>query len=229
MDNIDEIKEKIIKHAKEKHILYKIKEVESCNTWNELKVSIANNYWWCINENTDIPNGYYKSNKYEFTLVNSQLHGEYKSWHDNGQLWQECFYKEGKKNGEYKQWHPNGQLFGHWFYKNDKFNGKYKQWWENGQLWEECIYKDGKFDGLHLIYDKNGTLMISSEGRKDSHDGFSYETYRKEYHNNGKIKYEGNIYYIFYDGVCFSSGPTKGEHKYYDENGTLMKKTVIKW
>jgi len=44
--------------------------------------------------------------------------GEYKKWYPNGQLWVQCFYKDGVLHGEYKEWYDNGKLSKHHFYKN---------------------------------------------------------------------------------------------------------------
>ncbi len=46
--------------------------------------------------------------------------GEYKVWHDNGQLRLHCFVKKLKKHGEYKLWNKTGELICHRLYKNDK-------------------------------------------------------------------------------------------------------------
>ena len=39
--------------------------------------------------------------------------GERKDWYENGQLWVQCFYKNGKLNGEFKSWYENGKLSSH--------------------------------------------------------------------------------------------------------------------
>ena len=70
--------------------------------------------------------------------------GEYKRWHENGELWVYCFYKDGQLHGEYKRWHENGQLWIHTFFKDDKAEGEYRQWNENGQLWHHKLYKNGE-------------------------------------------------------------------------------------
>ncbi len=45
--------------------------------------------------------------------------GEYKSWYENGQLWEHCFFnKNGNMEGEYKSWYKNGKLYRHYLYKN---------------------------------------------------------------------------------------------------------------
>jgi antitoxin component YwqK of YwqJK toxin-antitoxin module len=84
--------------------------------------------------------------------------GEYKDWHSNGQLYIHCFYKDGKLDGEYKEWHDNGQLIKHHFYKDDKFDGECKDWHSNGQLYIHCFYKDGKLNEEYYQWYSNGQL-----------------------------------------------------------------------
>jgi len=84
--------------------------------------------------------------------------GEYKWWHDNGQLWKYFSYKDGKQDGEYKWWYDNGQLWGHCYYKDDGLNGEYKIWHKNGQLWKYFSYKDDKRDSEYKEWNNNGQL-----------------------------------------------------------------------
>jgi len=70
--------------------------------------------------------------------------GEYKQWHNNGQLWIHCFYKDGEREGEYKRWWDNGKLQIQCFFKDGKENGEYKEWYESGQSKYHCLYKKGK-------------------------------------------------------------------------------------
>ena len=56
---------------------------------------------------------YYENDK-------GQLHGEYKSYHDNGQLWGHCHFKNGKQHGEYKRHYATGQLRIHTYEVNSK-------------------------------------------------------------------------------------------------------------
>jgi antitoxin component YwqK of YwqJK toxin-antitoxin module len=44
--------------------------------------------------------------KREYRTKYGEKDGEYKLWHDNGQLDIQTTYVEGKKHGEYKMWHP---------------------------------------------------------------------------------------------------------------------------
>lgn len=95
--------------------------------------------------------------------------GECKRYHENGQLWEHCFYKDRKREGEYKTYYENGQPRKHCFYKDGKLEGEYKDYHENGQLWEQCFYKDGKREGEYKDYTKNGYLFrraLFKDGRQ---------------------------------------------------------------
>ena len=57
-----------------------------------------------------LPDGYYKTSKREFRIVNGKLDGELKEWWPNGKLWVHCTFKNGLLNGEYKEWSEDGKL-----------------------------------------------------------------------------------------------------------------------
>ena len=44
--------------------------------------------------------------------------GEYIRCLDNGQIYEHCFYENGKRHGEYKAWNYNGKLYIHSLYEN---------------------------------------------------------------------------------------------------------------
>ena len=62
------------------------------------------------------PNGQLKC---QYSKLNGQLHGEYKSWHENGQKKTHCYYHNGKTH-EYKRWDENGKIKTHKFYASDE-------------------------------------------------------------------------------------------------------------
>ena len=69
---------------------------------------------------------------------------EKKEYYENGQLWQHCFFLNGKLHGECKSYRENGQLMYHYFYLNDKIHGEYKYYYENGQICEHRFYLNHK-------------------------------------------------------------------------------------
>ncbi len=69
-----------------------------------------------------------------FKNENGQIHGEYKSWWENGQLHRRSFYQNGELHGESKLWYPNGRFEEHSFYQNGQLHGESKKWWFDEQL-----------------------------------------------------------------------------------------------
>jgi antitoxin component YwqK of YwqJK toxin-antitoxin module len=79
-----------------------------------------------------------------FRLPNGLRHGEFKTWHENGQLFQRSFYRDGKLEGKAEMWYRNGQLWVYSFFKDGKLEGEYKMWYKTGQLRWHRFYKNGK-------------------------------------------------------------------------------------
>lgn len=48
---------------------------------------------------------------YMWTLEYANYTGEYKEWHNNGQLFIECEFINGVRHGSYREWYDNGQLW----------------------------------------------------------------------------------------------------------------------
>jgi antitoxin component YwqK of YwqJK toxin-antitoxin module len=101
--------------------------------------------------------------------------GLYISYHNNGTKYEECEYKNGKKNGKYILWyppilkdskieHPYTQIIQiECFYKNNKLEGKYTSNRISGVKWEEGNYKNGLLDGTYILFDNNGNRWMRYE------------------------------------------------------------------
>lgn len=96
--------------------------------------------------------------------------GEYKTWYDNGQLSECLFYRDGELEGEYKTWNFNGQARSRGFYRDGKPEGKNIFWHDNGIPDELGVYKNGILTGEQRIFDLNGTIVIHRYFR-----GWSFE------------------------------------------------------
>ena len=108
--------------------------------------------------------------------------------YENGQLWIERNYSDGKEDGLERRWYKNSQLEVERNYSDGKEDGLWKKWYENGQLEEEINYSDGKEDGLWKKWYENGQLML--EGNyKDGKDVGLY----KEWYENGQLFVEINF------------------------------------
>ena len=82
--------------------------------------------------------------KHYFINENDKLHGEFKRYDGNGQLWEQYFYKNGLKHGEYKWYYDNGQLREHSFFENGEANGVCTIFDLQGEIVREITYKDGE-------------------------------------------------------------------------------------
>jgi antitoxin component YwqK of YwqJK toxin-antitoxin module len=82
--------------------------------------------------------------KLEVFMHNDKREGIYKSYHSNGQLYEEVNYIDGKREGEYKSYYGNGQLGEEMNYIDGKREGIYKSYYMNGQLYEEVNYINGE-------------------------------------------------------------------------------------
>ena len=132
-----------------------------------------------------------------FYRLDNVENGELKKWYHNGQLMEECTYKDGKPDGKYKKYYINGQLMEECTYKDGKSDGEYKSWYENGKLSQEATYEDGKIHGKYKMYYENGQL-----DRK-------YE----KYHKDGQLREE----------CMFVNNEYHGKHRLWNENGKLTQ------
>ena len=84
--------------------------------------------------------------------------GKVISKYDNGSLFSEYNYINGRLNGFFKEYYENGQLLSEGNYKDDELEGILKYYYENGQLEREENYKNGNRDGLLKEYSETGEL-----------------------------------------------------------------------
>ena len=114
-------------------------------------------------------------------------HEKFKEWFEDGQLFIESNYVDGKLNGIYKEWHENGQLRLQFNYVDDKENGPYKEWHENGQLRLQLSYIDGKENGTYKQMDENGQLEVQANYINGQLNG-EY----KSWYVNGQLNVQAN-------------------------------------
>ena len=70
---------------------------------------------------------------------------EHKEYYNNGQLHRH-YWRNEKRNmeGEYKSWHESGQLAIHCFFKNGMSQGEYKLYYRNEPSVLHCFYNNNK-------------------------------------------------------------------------------------
>lgn len=163
------------------------------NKITELKEKIDHNEWLAM-EYIDDP-GYYDMTEEEAIETSRNLSqtekelqeqlsalegrgvGEFKSYHENGQLFEHELYKDGKLDGEYKRYYKNGQLECSGFYKDGKLDGEYKRYREDGQIQRQSFFEDAKEE--YKDYYPNGQLRFH-EFRKDGKLDGEFKSYRED-------------------------------------------------
>jgi hypothetical protein len=110
-------------------------------------------------------------------------------WNDNGQLYLEGYFKNGKK--QIRMFYENGQLFSEEATQDGKEDGLQRWWNDNGQLQSECSYKYGKKDGWERSWYDNGQLQSEynyKEGDLISHKCWDEDGKKINCHYDGILK-----------------------------------------
>jgi len=71
-----------------------------------------------------------------------------------------CYYSNGKKEGEYKEWHQNGELRRHCYYVDGKLEGESKQWYNSGQIYEDSNFVCDELVGSYKQWNNHGLCTV---------------------------------------------------------------------
>ena len=93
------------------------------------------------------------------------------AYHDNGQLKEKSYYKNGKREGTWVTYYDNGQLMSEGDYKNDEREGTWVTYWKNGQLFSKGNYTNGKQEGTWVTYWSNGQLWKKGDYKNGKREG----------------------------------------------------------
>lgn len=110
----------------------------------------------------------------------------------------ECAYyyelNNFKLTGNYKRWHENGQLAIETTIENGLLHGKCESYHNNGYLFRDVNFNKGKEDGYYFEYDCDGNLVITGQFKDGYEEG--YFTYYEgsvaytEYYEKGEKIFE---------------------------------------
>ena len=93
------------------------------------------------------------------------------------------------KQGEMRKYDFEGNLINECEYKNGLEHGNEKEYYKSGKLKFEAKYLEGEKIQIKKYYE-NGNIQLEIKYKKDSDKGKG-----KEFYENGKIKYEGEYCY----------------------------------
>ena len=128
----------------------------------------------------------------------------FEAWHDNGQKWEEGYFKDGFKEGTWIRWHGNGQKEFEGHFEHGTLEHLYTMWHDNGQKEEQGGYKHGVRDGVWTMWHRNG----QKRSEILFHNGKPDDWYRA-WHENGQQA----------EQALFRDGKPEGSYTIWHDNG----------
>jgi antitoxin component YwqK of YwqJK toxin-antitoxin module len=129
---------------------------------------------------------YYKKVGQNQKLDKRGKSGKRVSYYENGRIWEEGNFKDGKKDGKWTTYYENGQIKEEGNFKDGRWvrkDGKFISYYENGQIEKEGNFTDGKLDGKYTFYYENGQIKVERNFKDGKEDGkWTY------YNEDGSIK-----------------------------------------
>lgn len=94
----------------------------------------------------------------DYVRVQYIKHGFDQKFFPNGKVMMEGNYDRGEKEGEWKSYHESGELHIHCFYKNDLIDGLYQRFHENGAPASIGNLIENDQEGEWQYFDEEGNL-----------------------------------------------------------------------
>lgn len=158
-----------------------------------------------------------KYEEYQY-IADSLKHGYYRRYSDRGFLLETSNYLEGKLEGERIIYNFNsGVKEISEIYKNDILEGRYILFHPNGEMNMLGIYKNNVLSGTVSFFDSTGGLSEEVQF-VNNFQLFPFQ----EFHENGKIKWEGSYKY----STVLNRKTEFGLLKEYNEDGKLIRKKM---
>ncbi|MDB2385079.1 hypothetical protein N9V96_01255 [Polaribacter sp.] len=107
------------------------------------------------------------------SVLNGKLHGEYRSYYENGNLYEIRNYKNNTSSGkQFGYWKNSNILKFEYNYFNNKKEGLQKCWYANGNIAYIYNYKNDNQDGFQKAWRLNGSLYRNFEVKNGVRYGF---------------------------------------------------------
>lgn len=151
--------------------------------------------------------------KYVGSLIDytGEKNGKLKSYYENGNLYEEAQFDNGKIDGYRKIYFEDGSgVMIHESYADDVYHGTYEKFYANGKTKVKGKYENGSMEGVWTAYYPSGAIKDEVAMHANLENGPF-----KEYHENGAVKAIG----AYKDGE-----QEHGPLQLFDESGTLIKK-----
>lgn len=110
-------------------------------------------------ENGNVSDSFDLKDGYRFDATGKKYQGLEKNYYEDGSLWEEWNYNNGRLEGLGKSYYKNGNVDFAVFYHQGKLNGEAKMYFKNGQV-QYYSYYDNNIPTFMKEYDKEGTLIF---------------------------------------------------------------------
>ncbi len=169
----------------------------------EMKDGKPIGYWKTYYENGNL--------KSEGSRKDFQLDSIWKFYTEEGVLKNEIQYRENKKHGISKKYNAKGELVSEINFADNVRSGEGKYFHETGELKKLVPFHQDKENGMAYEYAKDGRIisiieytggfMRSIEEINRMDDNGKKDGWWKEFHDNGKVKWEGVYKHGVIDGI----------------------------
>ena len=144
-----------------------------------------------------------------------------------------CPVKQKVKDGILREYHNNGRIYSEINYKDGKKHGLFRTWFDNGQLHDSAYFENDSLIGYGVSYYHNGVKNYE-EQRNKSHKKFGYFKFwydngvlgSIEYFINGQLHGEWKKYYKTGQPefiLNYVHGEKDGKCIYFKENGDTLR------
>jgi uncharacterized protein len=116
------------------------------------------------------PNGQVKEEWFE---VDGRKEGWRRFYLEAGLMFAEMEFRNGVGNGLIREWRTNGQLRLQSTLKNGEYHGHFSVWWPNGNLMEDGEFDHGKHVKGYSYYTEDGRLWKVVKGTEDEPQSYS--------------------------------------------------------
>ena len=158
---------------------------------------------------------------------NDTLNGIREDYWGNGNLKTKTTNIKGKLNGKTFHYHENGQIEESKYLKDGKIHGFLTEYFENGKLKSKCKYWFGKKKDTSKFYYENGNIEKLAIIKLDTISGLSLSKVIFEYYKTGEFKQ------VFKSKDSTLTGKVKVyykngniSHEYYLKNNIIVNKII---
>ncbi len=159
-------------------------------------------------------------------------------FYENGQLQNECHFKNNEENGEFKRWNRQGILIEKWDVLDGKETGHIQCWFDNGNPKKELNRIDGIEHGEYFEWFEDGNKSINGFFE----NGLKTGLWTIYYQNQGRIEYNyendslnGKTYELDIDSTKtthvigqYQNGKENGHWQWFNTDSILFQTAVYK-